>query len=90
LSERTERAPTIAKTKKKVINLTLTELKANACQKPTLRLWKVGLPWWSSAEIFVLPMQGPSSVPGQGTRSHMLQPRVHLPKPSKQTIKDKP
>ena len=38
----------------------------------------------------MLPVQGPGSVPGQGTRSHMLQLRAHLPKPSKQTTKGKP
>ena len=33
----------------------------------------MGLPWWSSGQDSVLPAQGPGSVLGQGTRSHMLQ-----------------
>ena len=37
---------------------------------------KDGLPWWSRGWDSVLPMQGaPGSIPGQGTRLHMLQLR---------------
>ena len=37
------------------------------------------LPWWSSGWESMLSMQGsPGAVPGQGTRSHMLQLRVHM------------
>ena len=39
-----------------------------------------GLPWWPWAKTLEFPMQGvPSSVPHQGTRSHMLQLRIHMP-----------
>ena len=35
-----------------------------------------GLPWWSNGQDSMLPMQGGlGSIPGQGTRSHMLQLR---------------
>ena len=38
----------------------------------------LGLPWWSSGLDFELPMQGTSTIPGEGTRSHMLKLRVWM------------
>ena len=38
------------------------------------------LSWWSSGQDSEIPMQeAPGSISGQGTRSHMLQLRVHMP-----------
>ena len=46
-------------------------------KKCCLKLKRLGgLPWWPSGWDSVLPKQGaPGSIPGQGTRAHMLQLR---------------
>ena len=38
-----------------------------------------GLPWWSSGWLWVPIARGTGLIPGWGTRSHMLQLRIHLP-----------
>ena len=35
--------------------------------------------WWSSGQDQMLPTQGLGLISGQGTRSHMLQLRIHVP-----------
>ena len=41
---------------------------------------RVGLSWWLSPVAKTPNAEGPDSIPGQGTRSHMLQlKRFHMP-----------
>ena len=38
-----------------------------------------GIPWCLVVRTQRMQCQGPGLIPGQGTRSHMLQLRVHMP-----------
>ena len=48
-------------------------------KKCYLKSTKRGLPGVSVSKTLRFQCRGPGSFPGQGTRSHMLQLRVHMP-----------